>query len=207
MLTATRSDRKVAPLLSAAAAGLLVFGGINLFHTFGPIHEHNDGPLGPLSGASFSFAASDMAAWTSGYDLCLEQGTDPAILESVSPVAGGGSAPNYLGAFAREIPAGTGGAIGTEQGFPPAVSEKLYPIDGYQVTQQCNFNQSVNASRMAYIELDVGIGRPSSFTGGGWSGYTVNYRVGATQYVATWDTGLYMCGPTAPAASACNQSG
>ena len=174
-------------------------------HTFGPIHEHHDGPLGPLSGASFAFAPSDSGAWTSGYELCLEQGTDPVILESVSPVDGGGAKPNFLGAFVRAIPADSGGAIGTVRGFPPTVSETLHADNGYQVTQHCNFSQPTPARPTSYTELDVGIGRPSPFTGGGWSGFTVAYRVGSTQYVATWDTGLYMCGPTAPAASGCNQ--
>ena len=203
MLTATRQDRKVAQVISVAAAAVLVFAGINLFHTFGPIHETNDGPLS-LGAAGMALAPGDSGAWTIGDELCLEQGTDPVILESLSPVNGGGAAPSFLGAFVREIPGDAGGGIGSERGFPPVVSEKLYPVDGYQVTQQCNFNQPVPATPPPSIELDVGIARPPSFTGGGWSGWTVSYRVGSTQYVATFDGALYMCGPTAPAGSGCN---
>jgi hypothetical protein len=202
VLTATRSDRKVAPALSAVAAAVLVFAGINLLHTFGPIHVHNEGPLS-LGAAGMALAPSDTGRMTVGDDLCVEQGTDPVILESLSPVGGGGAAPSFLGAFVRKIPADSGFGIGSEQGFPPAVSERLYPVDGYQITQQCNFNQPASATRTASIELDVGIGRPSSFTGGGWSGLIVSYRVGSTQYVATFDGNLYLCGPTAPAASGC----
>ncbi len=126
------------------------------------------------------------------------------ILESLATVSGGGSPPNFLGAFVREIPSGASGGIGSEQGFPPVVSEMLYPVDGYQVTQQCNFNQATPAIPPPFIELDLGIGRPPSFTGGGWSGLTVNYRVGSTQYVATFDAPLFLCGPTAPTTSGCN---
>jgi hypothetical protein len=203
VLTATRPDRKVAQILSACTAVVLVFVGINLFHTFGPIHEHNDGPLS-VGAAGMALAPSDSGAWTIGDDLCVEQGTDPVILESFSLVAGGGQTPAVLGAFVREIPHAAGGGIGSEQGFPPAVSERLYPVDGYQVTQQCNFNQPTPAMPPPSIELDVGIARPPAFTGGGWTGITVSYRVGSTQYVATFDAPLYLCGPTAPATSACN---
>src|ERR1700722_17067623 len=153
MLTATRQDRKVASVASVAAAALLVFAGINLFHTFGPIHETNDGPLS-LGAAGMALAPTDSGAWTIGDDLCVEQGTDPVMLENFSLVAGGGKAPRVLGGFVREIPHAAGGGIGSEQGFPPAVSERLYPVDGYQVTQQCNFNQPTPAMPPPSIELD-----------------------------------------------------
>lgn len=204
MLTATRPNRTVAPPLTVAVVAILVLGGLNLFHTFGPIHEHNDGPLN-LGAAGISLTSSEPGAWTIGDEFCVNQGTDPVVLESLSPVDGGGATPTFLGAFVREIPAGIAGGIGTERGFPPAVSEKLFPVDGYQVTEPCDFNVPAPPPHPS-VELDVGIGRPSGFTGGGWSGFTVSYRVGSTQYVATFDAPLYLCGPTAPGVSGCNQS-
>ena len=210
VLTATRPDRKVAPVLSAAAAAVLVLGGINLFHTFGPIHEHNDGPLGPLSGASFSLnAESGSGPWTSGYELCLEDGPDAVILESISPSSDAGTGLDFLGAVVRVIHAGANDSIGEEAGYPPRVTEVLHPVAGYRVTQQCNFtlggkpNDQPQPTTTA--ELDVGVGKPAVSTGGGWTGFNVAYRVGATEYIATWDTGFWICGPTAPAAASCEQ--
>jgi hypothetical protein len=207
MLTATRPTSKVAPLLSAATAAALVFVGINLFHTFGPIHEHNDGPLGGLSGASFAFDAGATGPWTVGYELCLQPGADPAILESITPVSAGGREPVFLGAYVVDPPAGTESLIGggNVRGFPPATFGNLLPVAGYRVTQECNSSggEPTGAPQVT-SGLYVGVGTPAQSTGGGWSGYTVTYRVDATQYIVDWDTGIYICGPTAPASSGCN---
>lgn len=201
VLTATRPDRKVAPVLSAAAAAALVLGGINVFHTFGPIHLHNDGPLGALSGASFAFDAGATGPWTAGYELCLEPGSDAAVLESVSPVSAGGPELVFLGAFVRDPAFGIGGIV---RGFPAAMPGAREPVSGYRVTQECDSSggQPTGAPQVT-TELDIGIGTPAQSTGGGWSGYTVAYHVGTTQYVVDWDTGIAVCGPTAPASSAC----
>jgi hypothetical protein len=208
VLTATRPDRKVAPVLSAAAAAVLVLGGINLFHTFESIHEHNDGPLGPLSGGSFSLEPeSGSGPWTSGYELCLEDGPDAVILESIAPTSKAGTGLRFLGAVVRVIHPGTNDSIGEEAGYPPRVTDVLHPVAGYRVTQQCNFTRDgqPNGQPQPTTELDVGIGKPPGSTGGGWSGFNVAYRVGTTQYIATWDTGFWICGPTAPAAASCEQ--
>jgi len=63
VLTATRPDRKVAQILSACTAVVLVVVGIKLFHTFGPIHEHNDGPL--------SVGAAGMALVVAHHEIAL----------------------------------------------------------------------------------------------------------------------------------------
>ncbi len=81
----------------------------------------------------------------------------------------------------------------------------LHPVAGYAVAQQCNSSGGEPVGTASASELDTGVGRPAGSTGGGWSGLTVNYRVGSTQYVVTFDAGLYACGPGAPAASGCNQ--
>jgi hypothetical protein len=177
---------------------------INLFHTFGPIHLHDDGPLGSLSGAGFAFDSHSTGPWTMGYELCLAQASDPVIIESVSPASRVGGRLNYLGAFVREIPGLTvdstrTGAIGGTQGFPPTVSETLRPVAGYQVTHQC----ASSGAQSPYTELDIGIGRNTDSIPGGWGGYTVDYLVGTTEYVVTWDTGIYDCGAHLPMSAVC----
>ena len=194
-----RSRPRISALLAVAAIAAGIVAEINVFQTFGPIHLHDDGPLGSLSGAGSAFASSTTGPWTAGYELCLQHGADPAIIESVSPASVVDSGLTYLGAFVREIPGLTAasthtGAIGDIAGFPPTVSETLHPVAGSPVTHQC----AGNGPQSPYTELDVGIGKPAHSTGGGWTGFTVDYRVGLTRYVVTWDTGLYACGPSAP---------
>jgi hypothetical protein len=193
--TWVRSHPRLARLVAVAGAAAVVFAGINLFHTFGPIHLHNDGPLGSLSGAGFAFDGSTTGPWTSGYELCVQQGSDPVVIESVTPATVIDSGLRYLGAFVREIPANASSQIGgNTAGFPPAVTEALHPVAGYPVTHPCDWS----GVRAAVTELDIGVGRVATTTGGGWTGFSVDYRVGATQYIVTWDTGLYACGSSAP---------
>lgn len=198
------------PLLAALIGVGVVLAGINLFHTFGPIHLHNDGPLGSLSGASFTFDSSTPGPWTSGYSLCLQPGADPVTIESVSPASEVGSGLNYLGAYVREIQPDTSmttstGGIGTVQGFPPKVTQTLHPVAGYRVTDACSSEGAQSATSVfpAYTELDVGIGRRAGPAGGGWTGFTIAYSVGSTQYVATWDTAIYACGTGTPVGTMC----
>jgi hypothetical protein len=205
MVTSVRPDRRVSTIIACAAVAITAFAGINVFHAFGPIHLNNDGPL-VLGAAGFTFDADSTGPWTLGYQPCVNQGTDPVILESIAPVSATGNSLHLLGAFARLIPADTGGAIGSVTGFPPRVSQVLRPVDGFAVTQQCNFNSNTPPVPTSTSEIDVGVGRLAGSTGGGWPGYTVTYRVGATQYVATLDGPVYICGPTAPAAAQCNHS-
>lgn len=189
-------------VVAVITAGFLA--AINLFHSFGPIHLHDDGPLGSLSGAGFAFDSHSTGPWTMGYELCLAQASDPVIIESVSPASRVGGRLNYLGAFVREIPglavdSTRTGAIGGTGGFPPTVSETLRPVAGYHVTHQC----ASNGAQSPYTELDIGIGRNADSIPGGWGGYTVDYRVGTTEYVVTWDTGIYDCGAHLPASAVC----
>jgi hypothetical protein len=184
--------------------------GVNLFHTFGPIHLHDDGPLGSLSGASFALDSSTAGPWTAGYELCIQPGADPAIIESISPASQVGSGLNYLGAYVREIEPDTSmttstGGIGEVQGFPPKVTQRLHPIAGYRVTHECSWEEAQSAANASspYAELDVGMERRAPSAGGGWTGFTVAYSIGSTQYVATWDSGAYACGTGAPVSAMC----
>ena len=198
------------PRISGVIAVAVVFAGINLSHTFGPMHLHNDGPLGSLSGASFAFDPSTTGPWTSGYGLCLQPGADPAIIESIAPADEVGAGLRYLGAYVRKMAPDTStatntGGIGTIDGFPPKVTQTLHAVTGYRVTHVCSWEvaQSASSAQATYTELDVGIARRSPSAGGGWTGFTVTYSVGATQYVATWDTGIYACGTGAPVSTMC----
>jgi hypothetical protein len=204
MVTAVRPDRRVSTIIACVAVAVAAFAGINVFHAFGPIHLHNDGPLaGPGNGFTFD-AGSGSGPWTVGYQLCVDQGTDPVILESVTPTSETGKGLRFLGAFARLIPTDAGGAIAEQTGFPPRVLQTLQPVAGFAVTQQCNFNSNQPPAPTSTSEIDVGVGKVAGSTGGGWSAFTVDYRVGSTQYVVTFDAGLYVCGPTAPTAAQCN---
>src|ERR1700676_4043821 len=114
-----RSHPRISGLIGVGAVVL----GINMFHTFGPIHLRNDGPLGSLSGGSFAFASSTSGPWTAGYELCLQPGADPVIIESISPASELGGRLDYLGAYVRAITPVTSvatstGGIGDVQGFP-----------------------------------------------------------------------------------------
>lgn len=190
------SHPRLARFVALAAAAAILFAGINVFQTFGPTHLRNGGPLGSLSGASFAFDGSTSGPWTAGYILCLQGGSDPVVMESVSPASTLGIGLRFLGAFVREIPPDQStntGAIGTAAGFPPKTTEALKRLQGFRVTQPCD----ANPSHFTVAELDVGLGRAAASPGGGWTGFTVDYAVGASQYVVTWDTGLYACGPGA----------
>jgi len=124
------------------------------------------------------------------------------------PVAADGHSLEFLGAFVRVIPADTlagtyTGGIASARGFPPKVTESHHPVAGFTVTRLCEYSDPNAPQPGAMAELDVGAGKPAHFTGGGWTGFTVTYRVGSTEYVVTWDTGLYACGPGTPALTSC----
>jgi hypothetical protein len=197
------------PWFAGLVGAGVVLAGINFFHTFGPIHLHNDGPLGSLSGAGFAFDPSTSGPWTAGYDLCLQPGAQQVTIESVTPASEVGAGLNYLGAYVREIVPDTStttntGGIGSLDGFPPKVTQALHPVRGYRVTHECTWEESQPPSSMGpYTELDVGVGRRSLSADGGWTGFTVTYVEGLTQYVATWDTDLYACGTGTPTVAMC----
>jgi hypothetical protein len=197
------------PWFSGLIGAGIVLAGINFFHVFGPIHLHNDGPLGALSGAGFAFDSSTSGPWTAGYELCLQPGADQVIIESIAPASEVGAGLKYLGAYVREIVPDTStttntGGIDTGSGFPPTVTQTLHPVRGYRVTHECSWEESQPPSSQGpYTELDVGVGRRSLSEDGGWTGFTVTYVEDLTQYVATWDTELYACGTGPPTVAMC----
>jgi hypothetical protein len=166
----------------------------------------NPGHVLRRRGCGRTLASRCLSAWVS----CLQPGTDPAIIESVTPAGPIGGGLKYLGAYVREIEPDTSmttntGGIGKIQGFPPTVTQALRPVADYRVTHVCSWEepQSANNAQGPYTELDVGAARRAPSAGGGWTGFTVAYSVGSTQYVATWDTGLYACRAGAPVSMMC----
>ena len=140
MVTQVRPDRRVSTIIACVAVAVTALAGINVFHAFGPIHLDNDGPL-VLGAAGFTFDADSTGPWTLGYQPCVNQGTDPVILESIAPASETGESLHFLGAFARLIPADTGGAIGSVAGFPPHVMQTLQPVAGFAVTSAVQLQQ------------------------------------------------------------------
>jgi hypothetical protein len=197
------------PWVSGLIGAFVVLAWVNVFHVFGPIHLHDDGPLGSLSGASFAFDPSTPGPWTAGYELCLQPGAGPATIETVAPAGVVGNDASYLGAYVREITpesatTDSSPGIDTGEGFPPKVTQRLHPVAGYRVTHECSWEGPQPANPLApYTELDVGMGRQTPSSGGGWTGYTVTYVDDSTQYVVTWDTSLYACTSGAPVAAVC----
>ena len=88
MVTSVRPDRRVSTIIACVAVA--AFAGINVFHAFGPIHLNNDGPLSGIGGG-FAFDADTPGPWTAGDELCVQQGTDTVILESVASASPSGA--------------------------------------------------------------------------------------------------------------------
>jgi hypothetical protein len=131
-----------------------------------------------------------------GYPLCLVEGSDPAVIERVTPANVVGSGLHALGALVREFPSGTSDlGIGGVKGYPPVVPDKLRPAVGFAVTHVC---VSTGVPPI-YTELLVGVAKPPGSLGGGWDGINVAYRIGSRQYVVTLNYFVFTCGPHAPA--------
>jgi hypothetical protein len=190
----------VAIALVAAALVVVWFvldlGGATTYHLDG------QGPLGstgdPKAASAFTFDVdSGPGPWTTGYLICLEQGSGPAIIESVRPAKTVGNGYRYLGAMVRELDPKTGGGPLIEKGgYPPTVAQPLHSAIGYAVTVPCG------ADMTRYTELDLGFARTPGTRGGGWTGINIAYRVGTRQYVVTLGYTVYVCGPAVPSADA-----
>jgi hypothetical protein len=191
--------------VAAAVSGIVVLHASS--QTVGGVIHHLDGegPLGstddPEARSGFSFDADDPGPWTQGYELCLAQGTKPAIIERISPESVVGSGLTYLGAFVREFPSHAGELpLAGVKGFPPTVSDPLTPAAGYAITMPC----VATGEPPVYQELDIGFAKPVGSSGGGWNGIDIAYRVGATQYVVSLNYFVFTCGPRTPAYAGCS---
>jgi hypothetical protein len=144
---------------------------------------------------SFTFEPdSGKGPWTVGQELCLAQGTTPAVIVSVAPVRADGSGYVYVGALVREFRFASNESILDVSGFPPHVTQALHPVAGYAVTTPC----SDTGPPPNYTELDLGFGRGTGSDGGGWTGLKVTYEVGNQRYVLTLNNEIYVCGSAIP---------
>ena len=81
--------------------------------------------------------------WTVGVGLCVKPGISRRSLTARSgPASIAGNYPpsalRFLGAYVREFNRRDHSPIGSVEGFPPAVPDKLYPVNGFQVKGACS---------------------------------------------------------------------
>jgi hypothetical protein len=179
-----------------AAVLALVFLLYEALPVFRP-EAHRDGE-GPLASAgdwhhmdTIAFDPVNGGPWTMGYPLCLAQGTEPALIDSVGPAATVGSGFRFLGASIRQFTyTGEHTPIGSVDGYPPSLPDTLHPVTGFSVSTPC---QRV-AMGSTYTELLIGFGRGTGTDGGGWRGIKVGYMVGGRHRIVTLGYNMLICG-------------
>jgi hypothetical protein len=140
------------------------------------------------------------SVWTFGYELCLAQGDQPAIIESVGPTQTIGSGFRYLGSLIRTFDVQPGvdsvhEPIGSVDGFPPPTRyapDYLRDAIGYPVSVLCGRGPPVT-----YTELLVGFAATGP-DGGGWKGIDVGYSVGGHHYTVSLRYDQLICGTSTP---------
>jgi len=159
--------------------------------------EHGDGQ-GPLASTgnpahheAVSFDAAKGGPWTLGYQLCLFEGNDPAVIESVSPAATVGSGFRILGTQIRQFkPAPAHTPILSLDGYPPNLPDRLHPAVGFSVSNRC----AAPGLPATYTELLIGIDHGAGNSGGGWRGIKVGYTAGGRHYAVTLGYDILICG-------------
>ncbi len=197
-----------------AGLGAVIALGLALLVLAAPPERHLDGagPLASLNGPGSEMMAVDPAAaghptsWTYGLRLCLASGTDPAVIESVTPAVSVGTGYRFLGAGIRRFqPTQDHTTVISLSAWPPPrdeVPDTLADIHGYAVTTPCS--QPVNSA--PYTELMIGLGLDGD-DGGGWNGIEVGYTVAGRHRVLVIAHDLFICGPAVAAQCAGPGSG
>jgi hypothetical protein len=162
-------------------------------------HLDGQGPLASLNTTDtrvgFTVDPSGGSAWTFGYELCLAQGNQPAIVDSVGPTETVGSGFKYLGALMRTFDTQPGvdsihEPIGSVAGFPPPAKyapDFLRPAIGYPVSVLCE------RPPITYTELLIGFAAVGT-DGGGWLGIDVGYTVGGRHRIVSLNYDQLICG-------------
>jgi len=158
-------------------------------------HLDGQGPLAstgdPHHQEASAFDAVKGGPWTLGYQLCLFQGDQPAVIESVAPTKTVGDGFRFLGAQVRQFaPTRSHTPILSLDGYPPALPDTLHPAKGFSVTTPC----SKNGLPPTYTELLIGFDRASTAGGGGWRGIDVTYATGGRRHVVTLGYDILICG-------------
>jgi hypothetical protein len=182
--------------VAAVAAAVAVFIGIAAFHNT-ETEQHSDGQ-GPLASTgdprhqeTTAFDAVKGGPWTLGYQLCLHQGSDPAVIQSVGPVTTVGSGFRFLGASIRQFkPSPSHTPILSLSGYPPQLPDSLHPAVGFSVSNRC----VAGGLPTTYTELLIGFDHGSGSTGGGWHGIKVGYSAGGRHFVVTLGYDIMVCG-------------
>jgi hypothetical protein len=150
-------------------------------------HLDGQGPLASLNSSGphgvTTVDPTQGSVWTFGYRLCLAQGDQPAVIDSIGPTQAVGSGFKYLGSLIRTFDVQPGvdsvhEPIGAVHGFPPPpeyAPDYLRPAIGYPVAILCSSGQP--SPPVTYAELLVGLAAVGT-NGGGWLGIDVGYTVG-----------------------------
>jgi len=158
-------------------------------------HRDGQGPLGstgdPHHSEATAFDPVKGGPWTLGYGLCLAEGTQPAVIDSVGPAATVGSGFRFLGAHIRQFsPTPSHTPILSLDGYPPPLPDTLRPVAGFSVSVPCQ----KNGLPSTYTELLIGFGRGTGTDGGGWRGINVGYLVGGRHRIVTLGYNILICG-------------
>ncbi len=187
------SRRVVLAGLGGVAVVLVVIGAALLLRGPGGRHADGAGILAssgsPDAHGSYGRDARASGPVTGAIRLCLERGTDPAVIESIGPDRVVGAGWQYLGASVRVfVPSSGHTPIISMDRYPPALPDGLQPASGFGVTTPCG---PVGAG--PYTELLLGFA-PTGATGGGWDGIDVTYRVAGVEYVLVVRQAFVQCG-------------
>lgn len=201
-----RGSRWVTLVVVAVIVALAVWIGASA-RTLGPPEHHADGE-GPLASLNrpgthirMTVDRTPSSVWTFGYELCLAQGDQPAIIDSVGPTQTIGSGFTYLGSLIRTFDVQPGvdsshEAISSVDGFPPPTKyapDYLRDAIGYPVSVLCAAGPPVT-----YTELLVGFAATGP-DGGGWLGIDVGYSVGGRHYTVSFRYDQLICGTSTEA--------
>ncbi len=179
--------------LGVVAVVLVVIGAALLIRGPGGRHADGGGILAssgsPDAHGSYGRDARSTGPVTGAIRLCLERGTDPAVIESIGPDGVVGAGWQYLGASVRVfVPSSGHTPIISMDRYPPALPDALQPAIGFGVTTPCG-----TIGSGPYTELLLGFS-PTGTAGGGWSGVDVTYRVGGVEYVLVVRQAFVQCG-------------
>jgi hypothetical protein len=167
-------------------------------------HLDGQGPLASLNTTetrvSETVDPTQSSVWTFGYQLCLAQGDQPAIIDSIGPTQTVGSGFKYLGSLIRTFDVEPGvdsvhEPIGAVDGFPPPVKyapDFLRPAIGYPVSVLCPADEP--SPPITYTELLVGFAAVGA-EGGGWLGIDIGYTVGGRHRIVSLNYDQLVCGP------------
>jgi hypothetical protein len=158
-------------------------------------HADGGGPLASLDGDDRigESAPSTGRAVTFGLRLCISDGSDRVVVDSVRPTAPVGSGVTFLGGRVRSLDFLKGTpdqtAIGSVEGFPPpsVAPDTMVDAVGATVTYHCEREYPT-----AYTELLLGFGGAAGATGG-WHGVDVGYRAGWRHHVLSIRYDLLLC--------------